>query len=69
LAPLPFIGAVYRIGHAEAASKSQGLVAQFFLKRWLLKKPAELARRLLCLRCLTKALREEFFGYASSPAS
>ena len=66
LTPLPFIGAVYRIGHPEAASKSQGLVTHFFLKRWLLKKPVELARRLLHLRYLTKAVSDEFFGNAHS---
>jgi hypothetical protein len=62
LSPLPFIGAVYRIGHSEAASKSEGLISHFFRERWLLKKPGELMRRILCLRLLTHEVRNEFFG-------
>ena len=32
LAPLPFIGAIYRIGHAEAHSRSGGILRKFFSK-------------------------------------
>jgi hypothetical protein len=62
LASLPFVGAMYRVGHADAGSKSNGVIIHFFLKRWLLKKPLELARRLLRLRYLTRGVRMEFCG-------
>ena len=62
LAPLPFVGAVYRIGHSGAHSKSADLISHFFFHRWLLKKPTELVRRLSRLRWLTESVRREFFG-------
>lgn len=62
LAPLPFVGAVYRVGHPGAHSKSQGVFAQYFMQRWLLRSPGELARRLRRLKFLSSGLRREFFG-------
>ena len=62
LEPLPFPGAVYRVGHAVAHSRSQGVLQQFFLKKAVVKRPSELCRRLSRLRFMTKAIREEFFG-------
>lgn len=62
LAPLPFVGAVYRIGHSGAHSQSASLLPHFFLHRWLLKKPGELSRRILRLRFMTGGVRQEFFG-------
>jgi hypothetical protein len=61
LKPLPFTGAVYRVGHVGAHSKSTGVISQFFLKKFLLRRPFEFCRRLLRLRLLTKSVREEFF--------
>jgi hypothetical protein len=52
LAPLPFPGAVYRVGHPDAHSKSQSVFAQYFMHRWLLRSPGELARRLERLKYL-----------------
>lgn len=62
LAPLPFAGAVYRVGHPGAHSKSQGVFAQYFMHRWLLRSPGELARRLGRLKYLSRYWRREFFG-------
>jgi len=62
LLPLPFVGAVYRVGHPGAHSKSQGVFAQYFMHRWLLRSPGELARRLGRLKFLSRSLRQEFFG-------
>ena len=62
LAPLPFAGAVYRIGHAGAHSRSRGLLREVFLRREVLRRPLEGIRRLSRLRVLTPALRREFFG-------
>lgn len=62
LAPLPFDGAVYRVGHPNAHSKSQGMFAKYFLHKWLLRRPFELLRRLRRLKYLGAGLRAEFFG-------
>jgi hypothetical protein len=62
LEPLPFAGAMYRIGHAGAHSKSRGLVRQVFLKREILKNPLQLAQRLSRLRLLDTEVRQQFWG-------
>ena len=62
LEPLPFVGAVYRIGHAGAHSKSPGLVRQVFFKREILKSPLKLAQRFSRLRLLDAAARQQFWG-------
>ncbi len=62
LEPLPFVGAVYRIGHFFSHSRSTDLLSHFFFHRWLLKRPIELVRRLSRLRLVTKSVRREFFG-------
>jgi hypothetical protein len=62
LEPLPFVGAVYRIGHAGAHSKSPGLIKQVFFKRELLQNPLQLLGRFPRLRLLGTAMRREFWG-------
>jgi len=62
LEPLPFVGAVYRIGHAGAHSKSPGLIKQVFFKRELLKNPLKLVGRFSRLRLLGAAVRGQFWG-------
>jgi hypothetical protein len=62
LEPLPFVGAVYRIGHRGAHSKSPGLVRQVFFKREILKNPLKLAQRFSRLRLLDAAVRAQFWG-------
>jgi exopolysaccharide biosynthesis galactosyltransferase PssJ len=62
LEPLPFIGAVYRIGHAGAHSKSPGLLRQVFFKREILKNPLKLAQRFSRLRLLDAAVQRQFWG-------
>jgi hypothetical protein len=62
LEPLPFIGAVYRIGHAGAHSRSSGLIRQVFFKRELLKNPLRLVGRFSRLRRLETTVRHEFWG-------
>ena len=62
LEPLPFAGAVYRIGHAGAHSKSAGLIRQVFFKRELLKNPLKLVGRLSRLRLLRATVRRQFWG-------
>jgi hypothetical protein len=62
LAPLPFRGAVYRVGHAGAHSKSSGVYTEYFRHKWLLYSPGEQLRRLSKLRYRTKRIRKEYFG-------
>jgi hypothetical protein len=61
LAPLPFAGAIYRIGHPGAHSKSWGLIGKCLLPG-LKRGPAEFVRRLARLTRLSPSLRAEFFG-------
>lgn len=62
LSRLPFAGAVYRLGHAESASQSRGILRGYLFRRRLLRSPAELCRRVLGVRVRTKRLEREFFG-------
>jgi hypothetical protein len=62
LEPLPFLGAVYRIGHAGAHSKSPGLLRQVFFKRELLRHPLQSVQRLSGLRLLGPGIRRQFWG-------
>lgn len=61
LEPLPFAGAIYRIGHPGAHSKSWGLIGKCLLPG-LLRGPVEFVRRLSRLYRLSPDLRAEFFG-------
>ncbi len=63
LEPLPFAGAIYRVGHAGAHSKSAGLIRQFFIKRELLKNPLKLVGRFARLRLLGANVRRQFWGH------
>ncbi|MBO9515983.1 MAG: galactosyl transferase [Variovorax sp.] len=60
LAPLPFPGAVYRVGHGNAHSQSGTVRHMFFLRRGMLVRPHVLATNLLRLRLLSPAQIEEF---------
>lgn len=64
LAPLPFRGAVYRVGHAGAHSRSQGLLSTYIFKRALMKRPWRALRNLTRLRPIGAQARREFFGGA-----
>jgi hypothetical protein len=60
LSPLPFLGAVYRVGHISAHSKSKGIISQLFLDKPLLDDPLGLLKQALRLRLLNESLQEEF---------
>jgi hypothetical protein len=62
LAALPFFGAVYRIGHPGAHSRSNGIFRQCIIKRDLLKQPWRLFTRIARLRMRNTALNQEYFG-------
>jgi glycosyltransferase involved in cell wall biosynthesis len=69
LQPLPFIGAIYRVGHAGAHSKSRGLIKQIFINRETLKNPLKLLARLVRMRLLDADVRRHFWGSRVSDGS
>ncbi|OFC69933.1 hypothetical protein [Alteromonas confluentis] len=60
LSELPFLGAVYRIGHRNAHSKSKSLLRQFYINKLMLSSPGILFSRLKRLRLVSKQIRQEF---------
>jgi hypothetical protein len=66
LETLPFRGAIYRVGHSGAHSKSSNLLTSHFLSSYTLRHPRQLVRNLLRVRPLDRGLRSEFFGAALS---
>jgi hypothetical protein len=66
LAPLPFPGAIYRIGHAGNHSGKGGIADEYFWNRRYIRQPIAFTKNLLRLRPITKEVRQEFFG-ASRP--
>ncbi|MGO4564376.1 galactosyl transferase [Rhizobium sp. 2YAF20] len=62
LGALPFRGAIYRIGHSGAHSKSSSLISTYFLNVAVLRHPRQLLRNLKRVRPLDRSLRNEFFG-------
>jgi glycosyltransferase involved in cell wall biosynthesis len=60
--PLPFVGAIYRVGYAGAHSKSGGLIKQVFFRRELLRNPLKLAERFSRLRLVDANVRHHFWG-------
>ncbi len=65
LTPLPFHGAVYRVGHAGSHSKAPSLLVKYFLSWEALKRPRRLLRNMGKLRFLDDGARREFFGRAA----
>jgi len=64
LSPLPFPGAIYRIGHAGSHSGSGRILPTFVFNRRALRRPFASLRNLTRIGVLTQAMREEFFGGA-----
>ncbi len=62
LDPLPFPGAVYRTGHAESWSGSQGILRQYFVNRHMAKHPAALLKSARRLRVRSRRMDAMFFG-------
>lgn len=60
LAPLPFPGAIYRVGHAGAHSKSRGIVRTFLLNRKTLSSPRLLWSNLMHLKLLSPRFALQF---------
>lgn len=62
LEPLPFLGAVYRIGHTESYTRSNTIFRHFILRRYLLTRPWQIFGRLSRLRLRDGKINEEYFG-------
>lgn len=62
LSPLPFYGAIYRVGHTENHSQSSGMLDQYFLKRWLWRYPVRQIKNLLRLKRINKSIINDFFS-------
>lgn len=62
LESLPFRGAVYRVGHAGAHSKSPNILKMYFFNRSYLFKPFGIIKNLFKLRILNTTILKEFFG-------
>jgi hypothetical protein len=62
LEKLPFSGAVYRIGHSGAHSRSGRILPTFVFNRRMLVRPHRLMQQFARLRLVTPALRRDFFG-------
>jgi hypothetical protein len=69
LSPLPFRGAVYRIGHAGAHSKSGSILRAHIFCRDTLKDVRKLAHNLRRLRMVDSAMRREFGLPGRKPSS
>ncbi len=61
LEPLPFPGAVYRVGHTGAHSGSQGLFREVIRTR----NQFQLLRKITRIRVKTKSTKRDFFGSVS----
>lgn len=66
LAPLPFVGAIYRAGHVDSSIKSGGTLSQYFFRKQMLTSPAMLYDRVSRLHLKTGRIDSEFMG---APAS
>lgn len=62
LEPLPFPGAVYRVGSSSSHSQSPGLWRKGFFNRSVCRRPHRVIGNLTRLRWIGSALRREFFG-------
>lgn len=66
---LPFAGAIYRIGHSGAHSKSRQILPTFVFNRRMLVRPHRLLQQVARLRLLSPAVRQEFFGVPARAAA
>jgi hypothetical protein len=62
LTPLPFPGAVYRVGHPGSHSQTPSILRRFVLTPGWKRRPRNVLRQLARLRPLTGQARREFFG-------
>ena len=67
LQPVPFAGAVYRVGY-RGSSTSTGSIRDTYFQRWQFRKdPMRFLRNALRLKRLSPAILDEFFGGNRGP--
>ncbi|TAA47749.1 galactosyl transferase [Corallincola spongiicola] len=59
---LPFDGAIYRIGHSDSHSKSNGIIKNYFFTKKVWEHPKQIFKNLLRLRFVNKRTRIDYFG-------
>ncbi len=64
LNPLPYLGAVYRVGNPGSHSKTKGVLGTYILNRRILRNPMRWMGSLRKLKRLSAGARREFFGAA-----
>lgn len=62
LAPLPFVGAVYRVAHGGSHSKTPSLLVKYFLSLYAVKHPIKTFRNLFRFHRINSKVRRDFFG-------
>ena len=62
LAPLPFVGSIYRVGHAGSHSQSKGIIRKYFLNKTALKNPVQLIANLKRIQFLSSEIKRTYFG-------
>lgn len=62
LESLPFCGAVYRVGHSNAHSKSPTILKMYFLNKHYITHPFKLIKNILKLRWVNTSIRGRYFG-------
>lgn len=62
LSPLPFIGAIYRVGHINSVSGTKSILYKYLFSLDNLIKPWKLAYRITRFRYRNKKIRDDFFG-------
>ncbi|MBK5940358.1 hypothetical protein [Halochromatium roseum] len=62
LLPLPFRGAVYRVGNTGSHSGTSTILHQALLNGSTIRRPKQILRNLLGLRWIGRSHRQEFFG-------
>ena len=62
LAALPFRGAIYRVGHPGAHSRSEGVLKKYVFNTSNIKDPIKLLRNLFRISAVNPAIRAEYFG-------
>jgi hypothetical protein len=62
LEPLPFPGAIYRVGHASSHSRTPPILTKYVFNADTLRHPRQMVVNLARLRFINDAAKREFFG-------
>jgi len=62
LAPLPFRGAIYRVGHSGSHSQTPRILRKYFLNSESIRRPVQWLRDLTRIRFFDESVRREFLA-------